>query len=107
MSAMANSWRPPPQVAATRAPVLQDGSGAIRRATSPLIDSLTTRLRDLCASAGLSEATSRVAEGVFRDLIVPWSRLEAFAHGPASPWVSEISDDNTPVEFSTTLSPAG
>jgi hypothetical protein len=107
MSAMANSWRPPPQVAATRAAVLQDGSGAIRRATSPLIDSLTTRLRDLCASAGLSEATSRVAEGVFRDLIVPWSRLEAFAHGPASPWVSEISDDNTPVEFSTTLSPAG
>jgi DMATS type aromatic prenyltransferase len=74
---------------------------------SAFVEGLARRLGALCAETGLSAETASVADRVLRDLIVPWSRVEAFARHPHLGWVSEISDDNTPIEFSVTLSPAG
>lgn len=88
---------------------LLDGvaSGQFARHASPLVERLAARLARLCDATGLTPDTARVADAVLRDLIVPWSRIEAFAHDPHGAWVSEISDDNTPVELSVTLSPTG
>jgi hypothetical protein len=72
-----------------------------------VVEALARRLSKLCTAVGLSAETAAVADDVFRNLIVPWSRLEAFARSPNCGWTSEISDDNTPIEFSVTLSPAG
>src|SRR5882724_6698053 len=85
------------------------GSGRMPRAasSSPFVDRLARRLANLCDATGLSRESSRLADQVFRELIVPWSRVEAFAQNPGSSWTSEISDDNTPIEFSVTLSPMG
>lgn len=77
------------------------------RHQSPFVDRLTTRLLQLCDATQLTPPTTSLAERVFRELVVPWSRVEAFAENPHSGWVSEISDDNTPIEFSVTLSPVG
>jgi DMATS type aromatic prenyltransferase len=63
--------------------------------------------RTSSAETGLSVETATMADGVLRNLVVPWSRVEAFARNPNIGWVSEISDDNTPIEFSVTISPAG
>jgi DMATS type aromatic prenyltransferase len=82
-------------------------SGQMPRARSVFVDRLTGRLLQLCAATELNAATTELAERVFRDLIVPWSRVEAFSEHPNGGWISEISDDNTPIEFSVTLSPAG
>jgi len=91
------------------AKVLVDGTASAQmpRARSALVDRLTGRLLDLCSATELDPKTTQVAERVFRDLVVPWSRVEAFAEYPNGPWQSEISDDNTPIEFSVTLSDAG
>jgi hypothetical protein len=64
-----------------------------------LIDYITARLRRLCTAAGFGEETNEVV-GTVRSLMVPWG---ARPTTPASKWVSEISDDNTPVEFSVAL----
>jgi hypothetical protein len=85
----------------------QPASAQLPCARSPLVEQLTRRLLALCSAAELSQQTIGVAERVFRDLIVPWSRVEAAIEHPNGPWVSEISDDNTPIEFSVTLSPRG
>lgn len=77
------------------------------RARSAFVERLTHRLLMLCREAELSPKTTEACERVFRDLVVPWSRVEAFAEDPSGGWESEISDDNTPIEFSVTLSPAG
>jgi DMATS type aromatic prenyltransferase len=81
--------------------------GQAQREASIFVEGLARRLAGLCAATGLSAETAATAEQVLRDLIVPWSRVEAFARAPGSGWVSEISDDNTPIEFSVTISPAG
>jgi ABC-type transporter Mla MlaB component len=75
------------------------------RAESPFVEGLTRRLLRLCQATGLSPETSETAARVFREVVVPWSRVEAFAKQPPDGWASEISDDNTPIEFSVTLSP--
>jgi DMATS type aromatic prenyltransferase len=76
-------------------------------AASPAVDALAERLARLCQSTGLDAEASKSADKIFRELVVPWSRVEAFCRRMPSGWVSEISDDNTPIEFSVTLSPAG
>jgi len=100
MSTKAHSSMPPPLVD----PV---ASESLPRVTSLFVEGLARRLASLCASTGLSQETASVADGVLRNLIVPWSRVEDFARRGNDGWVSEISDDNTPIEFSVTLSPAG
>lgn len=77
------------------------------RAASSVVEGLTRRLLRLCEATDLSEETTREAEEIFRNVVVRWSRVEAFARDPRGAWVSEISDDNTPIEFSVTLSPVG
>jgi hypothetical protein len=82
-------------------------STSLPRVTSSVVEGLTRRLLRLCEATDLSEETTRGAEEIFRNVVVPWSRVEAFARNPQGAWTSEISDDNTPIEFSVTLSPAG
>jgi DMATS type aromatic prenyltransferase len=53
----------------------------------------------LCQAAGFVEGVDAVVD-TFRDLMSPWG--EAPGSGPSG-WKSEISDDNTPVEFSVAL----
>jgi DMATS type aromatic prenyltransferase len=79
----------------------------VPRHRSPLVDGLTGRLLQLCSATDLDAQTTDHAERIFRELVVPWSRVEAFSANPNGGWVSEISDDNTPIEFSVTLSPIG
>jgi hypothetical protein len=82
-------------------------SGQHPRLAARTIEDLAERLRRLCEATGLeAEATAR-AESVFRSVIVPWSRVERSLSGEGDEWLSEISDDNTPIEFSVTLSPEG
>lgn len=82
-------------------------SGSEPRATSLFVERLALRLARLCEATGLRAAAAESADRVLRELIVPWSRVESFARNPGGVWISEISDDNTPVEFSVTLSTTG
>lgn len=101
--------RPMPDVSAIHPGALVDTpvSGEMPRARSALVDRLTDRLLRLCRATELGPKATQAAERVFREVVVPWSRVEAFAEGKSVGWVSEISDDNTPIEFSVTLSPRG
>ncbi len=65
-----------------------------------LVDYTSERLLELCRATQLTEESAKIVE-TYRSLVDPWglTRLDA-----KSEWVSEISDDNTPVEFSVTLS---
>ncbi|MES1186015.1 MAG: tryptophan dimethylallyltransferase family protein [Myxococcales bacterium] len=84
-----------------------ESESAVQRVMSSFVEGLSRRLAGLCDATGLSAETAKTADDVLRDLIVPWSRVEAFARAPGSGWISEISDDNTPIEFSVTISPTG
>lgn len=96
------------QTPSTRpAPSSRPASAEHRRTPSLFVEALARRLANLCAATGLSASATQEADRVFRDLVVPWSRVETFARGVGRSWVSEISDDNTPIEFSVTLSPTG
>jgi hypothetical protein len=64
-----------------------------------LIEYTAARLRRLCTAAGFGEETNEVV-GTVRSLMLPWG---ARPTTQVSKWVSEISDDNTPVEFSVAL----
>jgi DMATS type aromatic prenyltransferase len=83
------------------------GSGTLRRVQSVLVETLSRRLARLCHAAGLTPETACVADEVLRHVIVPWSRFETSVRDPNPIWHSEISDDNTPLELSVTLSPRG
>jgi hypothetical protein len=61
------------------------------------------RLRALCLVAGFGGAADRAAR-TFRDLISPWGDE---ARGRPMTWRSEISDDNTPIEFSVAIADRG
>lgn len=76
--------------------------GRFRDSSPPpnsLVEYTTSRLRRLCIAAGFGDETNEVV-GTVRSLMLPWGARPAIQ---ASPWVSEISDDNTPVEFSVAL----
>ncbi len=64
-----------------------------------LVTYLAERLEKLCIAAGFGSGTSQVIE-TFRSLLQGWGDRPL---GASSEWVSEISDDNTPVEFSATI----
>jgi hypothetical protein len=64
-----------------------------------LTDYATDRFRSLCDAAGYGGETHRVVR-VVRDLLSPWADVP---RGQSSKWVSEISDDNTPIEFSVAM----
>jgi DMATS type aromatic prenyltransferase len=89
------------------APLVEAVTSAAMSRSSALVDALAARLNRLCVSTGLRAEESQVADRIFRELIVPWSRVEQFAVEPNDLWVSEVSDDNTPIEFSVTLSTTG
>lgn len=57
------------------------------------------RLKALCLVAGFGAGADRAAR-TFRDLIAPWGDD---ARGKSTGWLSEISDDNTPIEFSVAI----
>ncbi|HEY9851930.1 MAG TPA: tryptophan dimethylallyltransferase family protein [Leptolyngbyaceae cyanobacterium] len=58
------------------------------------------RLEALCISAGFGDATANVLN-TFESLVSDWD--EAAINGETG-WVSDISDDNTPIEFSVVIS---
>lgn len=58
------------------------------------------RLEALCRAAGFGEESTAVVR-TFHRLIEPWADRPV---GLTTPWVSEISDDNTPVELSAAIS---
>lgn len=64
-----------------------------------LVDYTSERLMRLCNATQLAEDASKIVT-TYRKLLEPWglTRMDV-----TSDWVSEISDDNTPVEFSVTL----
>ena len=64
-----------------------------------LVDYASSRLRMLCYASRFGDETSKVVE-TFRSLISPWGERSRVR---ASEWVSDISDDNTPIEFSVAL----
>jgi DMATS type aromatic prenyltransferase len=53
----------------------------------------------LCYAARFGDETPEVVD-TFRNLIGPWGERSRI---PGSSWVSEISDDNTPIEFSVAI----
>jgi pyrroloquinoline quinone (PQQ) biosynthesis protein C len=73
------------------------------RGSSPppatLVDYAASRLRKLCVATGFGEESNDVVRTV-RGLLLPWGKRP---RGQSGGWVSEISDDNTPFEFSVAL----
>lgn len=73
----------------------------------PLVEQLAQRLDRLADALDLGSDCRADVRDVFRHVVVPWSRLGLDTGSRDRAWFSEISDDNTPVEFSITLSPEG
>ncbi|HTV23866.1 MAG TPA: tryptophan dimethylallyltransferase family protein [Polyangiaceae bacterium] len=73
-------------------PLTEDAEG-------PLIDFAAGRLSSLCHAAGLVADADRIV-ATFRRLVSPWA---ASPRGESSGWSSEVSDDNTPIEFSAAI----
>jgi DMATS type aromatic prenyltransferase len=67
--------------------------------TPRLADHLVQRLRMLCAAAGFGGDSDIMSE-TLRRLLMPWGSRPL---GQPSSWLSEVSDDNTPVEFSVAI----
>nr|WP_240481343.1 tryptophan dimethylallyltransferase family protein [Sandaracinus amylolyticus] len=85
-----------------------DGVRVIHRAHAQgpsLVDFGARRLEALCLAAGFESATSEVVD-TFRALLAPWGD-RPLHHRTSSPdagfWVSDISDDNTPIELSAAI----
>ena len=73
------------------------GSGVMP--TARLVDYTSSRLRALCYAARLGEETPKIVQ-TFRNLITPWGDSSLVR---TTDWVSDISDDNTPIEFSVAI----
>lgn len=74
-------------------------SGTIR-ALPRLVDFATSRFKDLCVGAGYGSDTD-VVVGTLRKLLDSCGDMSV--RNGSSEWVSEISDDNTPIEFSVAM----
>jgi DMATS type aromatic prenyltransferase len=76
--------------------------GGPRPTSSPpptLVDLAAERLSKLCAAARFGAHGDEVIR-TFRSLVSPWADAPV---NRRSTWVSEISDDNTPIEFSVAI----
>lgn len=79
-----------------------DGSRAtngLGRYSGSLSDYVVPKFERLCRAAGF-ESEAESCANLLADLMEPWGSK---MHGLDPNWMSEISDDNTPVEFSVTL----
>jgi hypothetical protein len=78
----------------------EDAASGTIRALPRLLDYAAARFKDLCNGAGFgSETDSAVA--TLRRLLASCGDVPV--GGTSSEWVSEISDDNTPIEFSVAI----
>ncbi|HEY3493460.1 MAG TPA: tryptophan dimethylallyltransferase family protein, partial [Polyangiaceae bacterium] len=68
-------------------------------AASRLIDYTSARLRVLCTAARFGAETDAAVE-TFQKLISPWADCP---RSEPRGWFSEVSDDNTPIEFSVAM----
>lgn len=64
-----------------------------------LVDYTAERLAALCRSAGFAAECENITR-TYRNLVHPWGDVPL---GKPSPWVSDISDDHTPVELSVAI----
>lgn len=80
-----------------RAPLSPTGRPAAQSDT--LKNYVTRRMEMLCRAAGYPERSAEIS-GTLRSLIEPWAEQ---AVSRRSAWVSDIADDNTPVEFSVAI----
>lgn len=64
-----------------------------------LVDFAADRLRQLCLAAGHGKAAETAVEHL-RNLVQPWANVPQTTRNG---WMSEISDDNTPIEFSVAM----
>jgi pyrroloquinoline quinone (PQQ) biosynthesis protein C/NTP pyrophosphatase (non-canonical NTP hydrolase) len=77
-----------------------DGSARLVGSRSPtLVDVIAPRLSNLCSAAGFGAHGDEVVR-TFRSLVSPWGDAPAKR---SSTWMSEISDDNTPIELSVAI----
>jgi DMATS type aromatic prenyltransferase len=67
----------------------------------PLVEYGANRLRALCKAAGYTDAQTNQAVTAFVVLVEPWGSTPI---GHRNGWVSDVSDDNTPIEFSVVIS---
>lgn len=74
-------------------------SGTIR-ALPRLVDFATSRFKNLCLGAGYGDETDAIV-ATLRSLLAVCG--DGSVSGNRSEWVSEISDDNTPIEFSVAI----
>lgn len=84
-----------------RSPVRTHSTKLLRAEGSelPLMDYAAGRLAALCRAAGLAADADRIV-ATFRRLVSPWG---ARHRSESSGWSSEVSDDNTPIEFSAAI----
>jgi len=68
-----------------------------------LLDYASARLSQLCEAANFGPGGEDVVR-TFRELVTPWADRPRQRE---SRWTSEISDDNTPIEFSAAISDGG
>ena len=76
-----------------------DSTHKVRLSDTTLAGYASARLNTLCRAAGLGDRAD-AASATLRDLLSAWCEAP---QGDGAKWVSEISDDNTPVEFSVAI----
>ncbi|NUP06099.1 MAG: hypothetical protein HOW73_08575 [Polyangiaceae bacterium] len=79
----------------------REGSGIRPSIGETLLAYSTTRLDHLCRAASFDDVDRAEAVRVFADLVGPWAEVRS--RFERTDWVSEISDDNTPIEFSVAM----
>jgi hypothetical protein len=78
----------------------EDAASGTILALPRLTDFAAARFKDLCTGAGFGAQTDATI-GVLRSLLSACGEVPV--GGTSSEWVSEISDDNTPIEFSVAI----
>ncbi|HTA89785.1 MAG TPA: tryptophan dimethylallyltransferase family protein [Polyangiaceae bacterium] len=78
----------------------EDTASGTIRALPRLVDYAASRFRDLCNGAAFGDETEATV-ATLRGLLTACGEVPI--GGTSSEWVSEISDDNTPIEFSVAI----
>ncbi|MBC7171282.1 MAG: hypothetical protein H5U40_02585, partial [Polyangiaceae bacterium] len=79
---------------------LSDRAAKAPESSISLVDFGSERLAALCQAAGFGAETDE-AISTFRAVLSPWGEAPL---GHPTGWVSDISDDNTPIELSAAIS---